>query len=42
METELKDDNMKRLAALNEFSTKLKEHMRDVDTKAKATKNTVK
>lgn len=42
METELKDDNMKRLAAINEFNTKLAQHMKDVDIKAKATRNTVK
>lgn len=42
MESELRDDNMKRLAVVNEFSTKLKEHMKDVELKAKVTKNTVK
>lgn len=42
MEAELKDDNMKRLAAINEFTTRLNQHMKDVDIKGKATKITVK
>ena len=33
---------MKRLASLNEFSNKLKEHMKDTDSKYKGMKNSMK
>ena len=33
---------MKRLAALNEFSTKLKENIKDTETKQKAMKQSLK
>ena len=42
LEEELKNDHMKRLAALNEFSTKLKENIKDTETKQKAMKQSLK
>ena len=39
MIADLKEDNMKRLAVIEEFNTKLSQHMKDTEIKLKATRN---